>query len=215
MTMMPVYSRGSGASNVPRILPVVPTQTPLFSWLKEGNLFYVSFGPDGGGYLYRIKANGALMVVTNDTDKVNIMLQSELRKLTDVELFMKESSAPVFLSLFAPGSSYIIDSGYVRNWAKYKSIKRYGCSAEALEKSAEILGKYASEPKILVNNGEWGMEFYVVLADGEIEQWVLKGHMFPFEIKSLQKGKVEKEGTIVPIPEIGGNIRLKEEPSEP
>ena len=215
MAIMQAYSRGNEAFNVPRIVRVVPTQTQSFSWVKEGNLFYVSLGPEGGGYLYRIRASGALMVVTNDIDKTNMMLRNELHALADGESFIKEFSASVFLSFFAPAGSDIIDSSYVANWLKYKTIKRYGCSAEALEESAKFIDKYASEPKILITNGDWREEYYVVLANGGIEQWVMNGHVHPFNLTSLEKTKIENEGTIVPLPEVGGNIRLKEEPPKP
>lgn len=197
-------------NNIPYIRPIRPSQDASFSWVHEGALFYVGLGEKGSGYLYHMEGGG-IMVVSNDIDKASIMLQNEFRRPEEVRPFLEKLAVQVFLSLFGTDSSYIISSHYIENWNKYINSPRYGYSADALLESSKVLTKYVSDDKPTINNGNWGLEIYVVLVDGGIEKWILAGRVFPLRIDSLCKLPVEKRSTIVPIPEVGGAIRYREE----
>ncbi|MFT3867138.1 MAG: hypothetical protein QM715_01450 [Nibricoccus sp.] len=184
------------------IYPIKVDRAPMFSWVKNGSLFYIYFGlGEGGVYLYRMKDDGVSMVVTNALDKINAMMGAELLTKSDSEDFLRKYSVSVFYSFYSlRGEGRVINDYYIKQWKEYIVLNGDGHNSEILNATSALLEKYDSEPKVAFKNDGWVLNYFVVLPDGSIENWLFSGCVFPFKMEPMRKEQVAKSGSVVVMP---------------
>jgi hypothetical protein len=198
VTDMPAHSIEDGTV----IRQLTPKDGELYSWLHHGTLFFRSYDDkEKGNYLY-CGASGYLKTVSN-LDEFSGMIQEQFDNDNAATIFLKSLLPRVIFSFMGPSHAFVIDDDYLESRKALPDDAWEGVPVGEVQKSSQILKKYDYTGP-LIKDGAWTLEFYASLHNGSVEKWNLDGKIHPFSVDHLKKTVVEKEGTVIPMPEIGG-----------
>lgn len=188
----------------PQIFSVEPARRELFSWIQHGSLYRVEFGGDvPGGYLYR-DTRGRMAIVSGNLIECSKMISAEIDDKVQAELFLRTRLADVMLSFMGQGHAYIITKIYLENREAMpaESFRNVNDSA-AVQRSLAILKHYESGTVATVSRGRWKLGFFVQMQNGSVESWILEGTELPCSVDRLEISPCEREGAVIPMPEVG------------
>jgi hypothetical protein len=182
---------------------------PMYSWIRRGALFDHIFERADGSvekteFLYR-GANGNLVVVSGNLARISQMVREEMDSPEQLRAFLKADLADIIEAFMAPLREYRISKGYM---IERRSVPQYALGnsydPKKIHRSLEILKNYVSDGEATVGKATWELKFHMQTPDGGVERWSLSGRLDPFAINDLKKTKVEKSGTVLPMPEAPG-----------
>lgn len=186
-----------------QIVRVEIDREELFSWVKQGTLFWLDAGREKeGGYLYR-DGRGRMAVVSGNVAESSAMIGEQLAGVQQAEAFLRTKLAHIALSFLAPSHAHIVNQAYLKNRASLPDGAWWAASNKAeVGRSLEILKRYESTVEPVIKDGRWKLEFYVTLRNGSVEKWSMDGAVYPFAIDRCSKAVSEREGTVLPLPEV-------------
>jgi len=186
-----------------KIIYVNPAQAELFSWVRSGTLYWVDFGKNTPGcYIYR-GASGHLIFPSASNTEIATLVRDEMKNAEELRSFVESKLAYVILSFLGKSHSHIITRAYIQNRETLPIFAWQNISPQDVSHSNQILKNYESDGHGVIKDGRWEEKFCVVLRNGSVETWNLNGSLDPFSINQLIREIGLKEGSIVPIPEVG------------
>jgi len=187
-----------------QIVHITAKDGELFSWVHHGALFFRSHGRmKAGEYLYRGN-NGHLAVVSGNLEEISELIREEFENVQQLDLFLLSKFSDVIVSFMGSPHMYRISKEYIKSRESLPLYAWEGHKPTEIQKSLDVLKNYESVGKPIIENEKWRLEFYVTMQDGSIEKWYLEGNMHPFSIGHLNKAVIEKKGSVIPMPEVGG-----------
>jgi hypothetical protein len=202
LSMQPILPQPEKRDD-PKLVWLDPAETPLFSWVKAGRLYYLDFGRGvDDGILYHNR-NGSLSLISRDRNALAKMVRDEIELPANIKLFLRNKFRHVSINVFASPRSYLIDTSYLEQRRFVPMVLWRDTEVGNLEQSMVLLNRYINNSDVHIMESTWRCEFHVTLSNGSIEKWAFRGKLEPFSIDVFDRTTAEREGSIIPIPEMG------------
>ncbi|MBK9990675.1 MAG: hypothetical protein IPP19_08095 [Verrucomicrobia bacterium] len=171
-----------------------------FRWVSKGGLYYIKLRDRDRGYHLYIERNGSGHIVTNSIAGASLMVREECGHLSSASDMLQATGPGLFLSLFGDSSPFVVDERYIAlrektgedSWPPDTDLAR-------IEASNTILRRYISDQTPASQGNAWNWKLYVTTESGDIVRWDITGKAAPFKIEAINKTRVEKDGTVIPL----------------
>jgi hypothetical protein len=186
------------------LVPVPREPGAALAWVKRGAAYrIVTAGSKCLGTIYR-GADDRLTIISQGVVGIGEMIAAELGE-SEVAVFLDEKLPTVLRLLLGQRNSWVVNEWYLEAMRGLRTEGDLGYfDPEKVGPSLIILVKYCSPRKAEVSGGQWERAFFVVLEDGSIQRWKVSGRLTPFAILHFDRVEMEKAGSVMPLPTVGG-----------